>query len=82
MNELLKQFNAAGVRYLLIGGQAMRLTGMPRSTMELSITRVEKGAQVKCLSGIHLLAAKMAANRPQDQADIKFLLELKNLGKL
>jgi hypothetical protein len=36
---------------------------------------------VKCLSGIHLLAAKRSANRPQDQADIAFLEELKRLGK-
>ncbi len=34
MNEVIKRFNAAGVRYLLIGGQAMRLLGMPRSTMD------------------------------------------------
>jgi len=37
---------------------------------------------VKCLSGVHLLAAKQAANRPQDQADIEFLKELQRLGKL
>jgi hypothetical protein len=30
MNELMQRLNAAGVRYLLVGGQAMRLTGMPR----------------------------------------------------
>ena len=46
------------------------------------IRRTEKGTPVKCLSGIHLLAAKQAANRPQDQADIEFLLELQRLGKL
>ena len=34
MNELLLEFNAAGIRYLLIGGQAMRLTGMPRFSMD------------------------------------------------
>ena len=34
MDELLKRFNAAGVRYLLAGGQAMRLTGMPRFSMD------------------------------------------------
>lgn len=34
MNELLQRLNAGGIRYLLIGGQAMRLTGMPRSTMD------------------------------------------------
>jgi hypothetical protein len=34
MNELIQQFNAAGIRYLLIGGQAMRLAGMPRFSMD------------------------------------------------
>jgi hypothetical protein len=28
MNELLLEFNAIGIRYLLIGGQAMRLAGI------------------------------------------------------
>jgi hypothetical protein len=34
MNDLLPEFNAANVRYLLIGGQAMRLAGMPRYSMD------------------------------------------------
>ena len=34
MNELILAFNAAGVRYLLAGGQAMRLAGMPRFSMD------------------------------------------------
>jgi hypothetical protein len=34
MNELILAFNAAGIRYLLAGGQAMRLTGMPRFSMD------------------------------------------------
>lgn len=149
MNELLQEFNTAGVRYLLIGGQAMRLAGMPRYSMdwdffippgdesnfsrlnqileaELDMPLIPLGAQgenfiqtyqtrwgvlqfhlglpgvprfdeaekaavarnteqgtpVKSLSGIHLLAAKRAADRPQDQADIEFLEELQRLGKL
>ena len=149
MNELLEKFNAAGIRYLLIGGQAMRLAGMPRSTMDWDffipprdeqnflklnqilaeesgesllplgprgenfiqtyqtrwgvvqfhlglpgvprfdeaeeaavVRKSEHGTPVKCLSGVHLLAAKQAANRPQDQPDIEFLLELQRLGKL
>jgi len=149
MNELLQTLNQAGIRYLLIGGQAMRLTGMPRYSMDwdffipprdlenmarlnrlleaeldlplvpigpagenfiqtyqtrwgvvqfhlgvpgvpafdeaervMVIRRTEDGLPVRCLSGVHLLAAKQAANRPQDQADIEFLLELQHLGKL
>jgi hypothetical protein len=149
MDELIEKFNAAGVRYLLLGGQAMRLLGMPRFSMDWdffipphdeanigrlnellgdeldspleslgpsgegfvqtyqtqwgvvqfhlrvpgvpaferaeaeAVTRpTEHGVPVKSLSGSHLLAAKEAANRPQDQPDLKFLRELQRLGKL
>lgn len=34
MDELILLFDARGVRYLLIGGQALRLEGMPRFTMD------------------------------------------------
>lgn len=34
MDEVIARFNTAGVRYLLIGGQAMRLEGMPRFSMD------------------------------------------------
>ena len=149
MKELFSALNAADIRYLLVGGQAMRLHGMPRFSMdwdffipprdeenfrrlneilqdELDVPLVPLGARgenfiqtyqtrwgilqfhlglpgvprfeeaetnsvirnseygtpVQCLSGIHLLAAKRAADRPQDQADIAFLEELAKLGKL
>ncbi len=61
------------------------LPGVPRfdEAENAGVSRnTEDGIPVKCLSGIHLLAAKRAANRPQDQADIEFLLELQRLGKL
>ena len=149
MNELLDRLNLAGVRYLVIGGQAVRLTGMPRYSMDwdffipprdlenfkrlndaladeldapvvppgpkgqdfiqtyqtrwgvvqfhllvpgvprfeeaeqaVVVRKSEAGYEVNCLSGPHLLASKQAANRPEDQADITFLLELQKLGKL
>lgn len=149
MNELILTFNAVGIRYLLVGGQAMRLTGMPRFSMDWDffipprdeknlaklneilqdeidvplvalgshgenfiqtyqtrwgilqfhlglpgvprfdeaervaiIRHSEQGTPVNCLSGVHLLAAKRAADRPQDQADIAFLEELQRLGKI
>lgn len=149
MDELFQSFNTAAIRYLLIGGQAMRLIGMPRFSMDWDflipprdepnflrlnqllgpeldaplemlgprgenfiqtyqtrwgvlqfhlgipgvprfeeaeksqvLRRTENGTPVKCLSGLNLLAAKQAAARPQDQADIEFLLELQRLGKL
>ena len=34
MNELFLELNAQKVRYLLVGGQAMRLLGMPRFSMD------------------------------------------------
>lgn len=149
MDELVRLFNGAGVRYVLVGGQAMRLWGMPRFSMDWDfyvpahdganfarinalladeldmpliplgpegqnfvqtyqtrwgvlqfhlglpgvpgfdeverqavIRTSELGTPVRCLSGPHLLAAKRAANRPQDQLDIEFLSELQRLGKL
>ena len=149
MDELLKELHAAGVRYLVLGGQAMRLTGMPRYSMDWdffipakdhqnfaklnvlldedvdaplvplgprgenfiqtyqtrwgvlqfhlglpgvpsfdeaearAVVRLnENGIAVRCLCGSDLLAAKKAANRGRDQADIEFLLELQKLGKL
>ncbi len=149
MDELLQQLDTARIRYLLIGGQAMRLLGLPRFSMDwdffipprdeenlarlnellaedldmpllplgtrgenfiqtyqtrwgvlqfhlglpgvprfdeaepAAVTRpTERGTPVKCLSGPHLLAAKQAANRPHDQIDIEFLLELRRAGRL
>jgi hypothetical protein len=149
MDELFQIFNQSGVRYLLIGGQAMRLFGMPRFSMDwdffippkdagnfsklndlleaeldaplemlgphgenfiqtyqtcwgvlqfhlglpgvpkfdlaessMRIRPTENGTPVRCLSGPDLLAAKQAAARPQDQADIEFLRELQRIGKL
>ncbi len=34
MDEVITRFNTAHVRYLLIGGQAVRLEGMPRFSMD------------------------------------------------
>ena len=149
MDELFKQLQAAGIRYLVAGGQAMRLMGMPRYSMDWDFfipsrdeqnlaklndllqedldqplvplgprgenfiqtyqTRLgvlqfhvglpgvpafdeaerravvrlnENGIPIKCLCGPHLFAAKKAADRPQDQADIEFLTELQRLRKL
>jgi hypothetical protein len=34
MEEVIRRFHGHGVRYLLIGGQALRLEGMPRFSMD------------------------------------------------
>ena len=149
MDEVIDRFDKAGARYILIGGQAMRLKGMPRFSMDwdfaipprdqVNIDRInellgeeldaplvalgprgenflqtyqtiwgilqfylgvpglpkfeeaeqlavihhtETGRAVKCVSGPHLLACKRAANRPQDQPDIRFLEEKPRHGTL
>jgi hypothetical protein len=61
------------------------LPGVPsfdEAERQAVIRRTESGTPILCLSGLHLLAAKRAANRPQDQVDIEFLAELERLGKL
>jgi hypothetical protein len=61
------------------------LPGVPRfdeAEKAAVIRRSEQGTPVNCLSGLQLLAAKRAADRPQDQSDIVFLEELQRLGKL
>lgn len=149
LEEFIGRMNQQQVRYLLIGGQALRLEGMPRFSMdwdlfvpprdldnfqkindilgaELDLPLVPLGDRgenfvqtyqtsfgvlqfhlgvpgmppfdeaygscvthtldprttVRCASGRHLLAAKLAANRPQDQLDIEFLREKERLGNL
>lgn len=34
LDSLIQRLNAAGVRYLVIGGQAIRLHGLPRFSMD------------------------------------------------
>jgi hypothetical protein len=34
MDEVIRRFNACGIRYLVIGGQAVRLEGCPRFSMD------------------------------------------------
>lgn len=147
MEEVIRLFNEKAVRYLLIGGQAMRLEGMPRFSMDwdfyipprdqanldringlleahldlpllplgdrgenfvqtyqlpwgviqfhlggaglprfdeaekrMVLHQTESGLPVRCICGSDLLAAKKAANRPQDQQDIKFLEKKTSLG--
>jgi len=37
MDEVIRLFNAQGVRYLVIGGQAVRLEGCPRFSMDWDV---------------------------------------------
>jgi hypothetical protein len=147
MLPLIRLLNENRIRYLVIGGQAIRFEGMPRVTLDwdLFVPRhdagnlrrlnetlaehldtpvealgprgenfiqtyqtqwgvvqfhlapagladfdvvesrsllhtAEDGTPVRCVSGEDLLAAKLAANRPQDQVDIEFLRRRQALG--
>lgn len=139
MDEVIRLFNDSRIRYLVIGGQAMRLEGMPRFSMdwdvfvpndranleqinallgdELDLPLIplgpqgenfvqtyqtqwgvlqfhlggpglpsfsesekrgvirenENGTPIRCMCTEDLLSSKRAANRPTDQADIRFL---------
>jgi hypothetical protein len=37
MDEVIARFNAAGIRYVVIGGQAVRLAGLPRFSMDWDV---------------------------------------------
>lgn len=37
MDEVIRRFNNEGVRYLVIGGQAVRLEGCPRFSMDWDV---------------------------------------------
>jgi hypothetical protein len=37
VDEVIRRFNASGVRYLVLGGQAMRLAGMPRFSIDWDV---------------------------------------------
>jgi len=149
MEEVIRLFNRHGVRYLLMGGQAMRLEGMPRFSMDWDflipprdarnlgainrllgseldvpvvplgkrgenfvqtyqtrwgiiqfhlggpglpefsvaekravVRKTEAGVAVKCLRGKDLLSTKKKANRPQDEADVRFLERKNEAGLL
>lgn len=84
METLTATLEACGARYLVIGGQAVRLHGLPSfdETFNRSVVLPdEEGHPVRCVCAADLLASKLAANRPGDQQDIVFLRELLAPGK-
>ena len=77
MDELIQRFNENAVRYLVFGGQAVRLEGMPRFSMDWDLFIPGKGGEngvlVKTFSLEDLIASKAAVGRPQDLEDVDFL---------
>ena len=153
MNSIIAELAGAGVRFVVIGGQAIRIVGFPRTTIDWDVFIPPRDAEnirlidetleriatpgeydipivplgpkgenfiqtyqfqwcllqfhlavpgirtfeeaereaimvsdgqvtFKRLSGPMLLQTKQAAARPQDQEDIKFLMELQKAGRL
>jgi hypothetical protein len=143
MDSVIRRLNESGARYIAIGGQAVRLHGLPRFSLDWdffipphdieNFRRIERaldgeldvdlsplgprgenliqtyqtrwgvlqfhlavpglatfedaerasvwlvnedGEAVRCVSARDLLASKRASNRPQDQQDIAYLIEL------
>ena len=62
--DLLAQFNANGVEYLVVGAHALATYGHVRATKDLDVSRH------------HLIANKKASGRLQDLADIEKLEEI------
>jgi len=58
--------DANGVEYALVGGLALAVWGAPRATDALPVCVISREA---------LIAMKVAAGRPQDQADVIKLQE-------
>ncbi len=79
--DLLSAFNAANVRYLIVGGYAVSLHAQPRATKDLDIlisadaenSRAVYSALTKFGAPLAGLSAKISAGRPQDLADVAAL---------
>jgi 2-hydroxy-3-keto-5-methylthiopentenyl-1-phosphate phosphatase len=57
--EFVASFNEHEVRYLVVGGYALAAHGLPRATGDLDV-----------ISRDDLVRNKIAADRPQDRADV------------
>ena len=64
-NELLSIFNDYKVKYLVVGGYAVGFHAQPRAT--------DTGLKAFLISRDDLIAANLAAGRPQDLADVAAL---------
>lgn len=78
--ELLSIFNDQRVKYLIVGGYAVSFHAQPRATKDQAWQpRVEtvidpaSGLTAFFISREDLIAAKLAAGRPQDIADVAAL---------
>jgi hypothetical protein len=84
MDELLQILDRAEVRYVIVGGQAMRLWGMPRFSMDWDLfippRDAENFARLNALLAEELDLPLIPLG-PEGQ-HFEFLGELERLGKL
>ena len=93
--EVCHRLNVAGARYLLVGARALQLWGSTRATRDIDILTIAwsvryrdairdairfdlEGVEIPTASLDHLVASKRTG-RPQDQADILVLEEIKRI---
>jgi predicted nucleotidyltransferase len=78
-----KTLNENGVRYIMVGGFAIRFHGFNRSTdgecLEMASIADLEGIKVPFLHINHLIANKRIVNRPKDQVDV---IELEKIRKI
>ncbi len=72
LKEVFKSFQDHEVKYLVIGGIASILHGVPRATFDKEVMTF-KGQQFYVLAKDDLIASKKAAGRKIDIEDVKML---------
>jgi len=83
--EIFKRFNELKIDYLIVGGLAVNLHGVPRMTYDIDAIYVKISEEKLPVINIHdLILIKLETGRKQDLADVeslKKILELKSNGQ-
>ncbi len=81
--NIFKKLNEKKIRYILAGGIAVNLHGIPRMTYDIDLIvdledRNLQNITIPTVSIDDLIKMKQKSGREQDKADIKYLKRLKN----
>jgi hypothetical protein len=76
--DLLAEFNAHGVEFLVVGAHALAAHGLVRATKDLDVwVRPARANAERVIAALaarhHLIQNKKAAGRDQDLLDVKWL---------
>lgn len=71
-NDLLSQFRQLGVRYLVVGGQAMRALGIDRRTRDLDVWIARDRANAEALTGFMQRVQNAPPLERLQQPNLKF----------